>query len=194
MVGRQTTQGRIWRLRLTASARNSSRFMGSRWRSAGRFGHRTPNTMFSSASVSRVHSGPARIRSAEASRSRRTCSLSSVSSEKSVILHWIPESTCLSSTRRFPEWSLSGTSTSDAEARALIRRLFAVRSCGMFIGTAAAWLLARALASLQYGVSTTDPLSWSVGLGVIALVTIGASWRPAQLAVRTDPVVLLKDE
>ena len=50
------------------------------------------------------------------------------------------------------------------------------------------------LASLQYGVSMNDPLSWSVVLAIIAIVTIVASWRPAQLALQADPVVLLKDE
>jgi predicted lysophospholipase L1 biosynthesis ABC-type transport system permease subunit len=65
---------------------------------------------------------------------------------------------------------------------------------GISIGSIAAWSLARALASLQYGVSVNDPVSWSVVLGIIAFVTIIASWRPAQLAVQADPVLLLKSE
>jgi predicted permease len=84
---------------------------------------------------------------------------------------------------------------SSSQIRGLVLRDgVVVALCGISIGTVAAWSLARALASLQYGVSLNDPISWSLVLGVIALITFAASWRPAQLAMRTDPVVLLKDE
>jgi predicted permease len=65
---------------------------------------------------------------------------------------------------------------------------------GVALGTGAAWLLARGLASLQYGVAVSDPVSWALVLGVIAATTMAASWRPAREAMRVDPVLLLRDE
>jgi len=65
---------------------------------------------------------------------------------------------------------------------------------GIAIGTAGAWSLARAIASLQYGVTVSDPVSWSIVCGVIALVAITASWRPAREAMHVDPARLLRDE
>jgi putative ABC transport system permease protein len=65
---------------------------------------------------------------------------------------------------------------------------------GLAIGTLFAALLARALGSLQYGVTSGDPLSWAIVLVLIALTMIGASWRPARAAARMDPVVLLREE
>jgi putative ABC transport system permease protein len=65
---------------------------------------------------------------------------------------------------------------------------------GISIGIVSAWSLAHALASLQYGVTVNDPASWSLVFGIIGLITIAASWRPAQLATHTDPARLLKDE
>jgi ABC-type lipoprotein release transport system permease subunit len=50
------------------------------------------------------------------------------------------------------------------------------------------------MASLQYGVTIGDPLSWAVVLGLIGVTTIAASWRPARDAMRVDPVLLLKEE
>jgi predicted permease len=69
-----------------------------------------------------------------------------------------------------------------------------VAVCGLTLGTSAAWLLARTLESFQFGVSVNDPFSWLFVVAVIGVVTLAASWRPAELAVRADPVVLLKDE
>jgi putative ABC transport system permease protein len=65
---------------------------------------------------------------------------------------------------------------------------------GVTIGVVAAWSLVHAIASFQYGVSHSDPISWAVVLGVIAVTTTAASWRPARAATRANPVLLLKDE
>jgi ABC-type lipoprotein release transport system permease subunit len=54
--------------------------------------------------------------------------------------------------------------------------------------------LARALASLEYGVSITDPVSWALVLGVLGVMVIAASLRPARQAMRVDPVALLREE
>jgi len=80
-----------------------------------------------------------------------------------------------------------------------IRRLvlgngMAVAAAGIALGIVAAWSLARALASLQYGVTITDPVTWGVVLSLLSVTAAGASWRPAQEAMRTDPVVLLRED
>jgi ABC-type lipoprotein release transport system permease subunit len=56
------------------------------------------------------------------------------------------------------------------------------------------WVSARALASLQYGLPITDPVTWAVVLGVLGVTTVAASWRPAKEAMHADPVRLLRDE
>jgi putative ABC transport system permease protein len=65
---------------------------------------------------------------------------------------------------------------------------------GVAIGSVSAWIVARALASLQYGVAPHDPVSWSVVPGLLGLTTLLASWRPAREAMQVDPVRLLREE
>ena len=78
--------------------------------------------------------------------------------------------------------------------RVVLRDGFVVAVSGIAIGSVAAWLLGRALVSLQYGVTITDPLTWTVVLAVLGFTTVVASWRPARQAMRADPVLLLREE
>jgi predicted permease len=78
--------------------------------------------------------------------------------------------------------------------RVVLRDALTVAASGLTIGAFFAAALARALASLQYGVTPRDPLSWSIVLTVIALATAAASWVPAREASRLDPLVLLREE
>jgi putative ABC transport system permease protein len=78
--------------------------------------------------------------------------------------------------------------------RAVLREGLLVATSGLAIGCLFAAALARALASLQYGVTPGDPLSWSIVLALIALTTVVASWVPARAAARLDPMVLLREE
>lgn len=76
----------------------------------------------------------------------------------------------------------------------VLREAFVVGTGGLVIGALLAAAFARALASLQYGVTPGDPLSWFVVIGLIA-ATIGlASWGPARAAATVDPLVLLREE
>jgi hypothetical protein len=54
--------------------------------------------------------------------------------------------------------------------------------------------LSRALASLTYGVSPADPITWAAVFGSLALTTILAAWRPGAQAARVDPAELLRTE
>ncbi len=98
--------------------------------------------------------------------------------------------------RRKREFGIrSALGASPAQIQTLVMRDgLLVALTGVAIGSVAAWSLARAIASFQYGVSLSDPSTWLVVLAVIAVTTIAASWRPARSATRVSPVLLLKDE
>ena len=78
--------------------------------------------------------------------------------------------------------------------RVVLRDGLLVATTGLAIGSLLAAALARGLASLQYGVTPYDPLSWAIVLGLIALTVLGACWRPARAAARLDPQLLLREE
>ena len=69
-----------------------------------------------------------------------------------------------------------------------------VAMVGIALGSIAAWSVGRGLRSLQYGVSTSDPTSWAIVLGVLTTTILAASWRPARDAVRADPLALLRED
>ncbi|MBA2604764.1 MAG: ABC transporter permease, partial [Acidobacteria bacterium] len=72
----------------------------------------------------------------------------------------------------------------DQIRRLVLRDGFVVAGWGVAIGCVAAWSLGRALVSLQYGVTTSDPLTWTIVFGVLGLTTLASSWRPARQAMR----------
>ena len=65
---------------------------------------------------------------------------------------------------------------------------------GVALGLVAAFGLTRLMASLLYGVSPADPVTF----GAVALFLVGvsflATWIPAQRATRVDPVIVLREE
>jgi len=65
---------------------------------------------------------------------------------------------------------------------------------GVALGLVAAAGLTRLMASLLYGVSPADPVTF----GAVALFLVGvsflATWIPAQRATRVDPVIVLREE
>jgi predicted permease len=63
---------------------------------------------------------------------------------------------------------------------------------GLIIGLAAAFILTRVMASLLFGISATDPLTFiSISLILLA-VAILASYLPALRATRVDPMIALR--
>jgi predicted permease len=78
--------------------------------------------------------------------------------------------------------------------RVVLREGIVVAASGMAIGAFFGAVLARGLASLHYGLTPGDPISWLMVLGTIGLMTGLASWAPARAAARLDPVRLLREE
>ncbi len=65
---------------------------------------------------------------------------------------------------------------------------------GVAVGLGAAFLLTRAIRSLLFGVSPTDPLTF-VAISLLLLVTaVIASLLPARRATKVDPLVALRNE
>ncbi|MBO0799866.1 MAG: ABC transporter permease, partial [Blastocatellia bacterium] len=60
---------------------------------------------------------------------------------------------------------------------------------GVALGAAASLALTRMMKSLLFGVSATDPLTFTAISLLLALVTLLACWIPARRATRVDPLV-----
>jgi predicted permease len=63
---------------------------------------------------------------------------------------------------------------------------------GIVIGLAASFALTRALSSTLFGVSATDPLTFTSVAVLLLLVALLACYIPARRAMRTDPLVALR--
>ncbi len=70
----------------------------------------------------------------------------------------------------------------------------ALSVAGVVLGLAGSLLAARALTTLLYGVTPTDPVLFGGGAGVLVAAAIIASVLPAWRATRVDPVVALRTE
>lgn len=77
--------------------------------------------------------------------------------------------------------------------RLVLRDGLLVTLAGVVAGLGAGWGLARWLASVQYGVTFLDPLTWGVVVAVVVVVALIASWVPARTAMRIDPGLMLRE-
>ena len=65
---------------------------------------------------------------------------------------------------------------------------------GIFIGSAGAFALSRLIANVLYEVSPTDPATFAVVVGILALVGAMAAYLPTRRAARVDPLIALRSE
>jgi putative ABC transport system permease protein len=65
---------------------------------------------------------------------------------------------------------------------------------GLCIGVAGAFVVTRWMSSVLFGVTPTDPLTFTVVAFVLCSVALLASYIPARRAMRVDPIVALRYE
>jgi ABC-type antimicrobial peptide transport system permease subunit len=78
--------------------------------------------------------------------------------------------------------------------RLVVRQGAVVAVIGTVIGLVAAFALTRVLASVLYGVSATDPVTFIVVAAMLIGVALAASLIPARRAARGNPMIALRVE
>jgi putative ABC transport system permease protein len=76
----------------------------------------------------------------------------------------------------------------------VLRRTMLLGAGGLALGTLGALLLTRFMASLLFGVTTTDLATFGIVTAALAGVTILAAYVPALRATRVDPMISLRSE
>jgi predicted permease len=78
--------------------------------------------------------------------------------------------------------------------RMVLRQALELTGAGVVIGLVGAALLTRVMASLLFGVSATDVVTFSAVPAILIASALLAGYIPAWRATRVDPVVALRDE
>ena len=78
--------------------------------------------------------------------------------------------------------------------RMVLREAGVMALIGVGIGLVAAFALTRLMASILFGVSTHDPLTYVGVAALLMLVALAACYIPARRAARVDPMVALRYE
>jgi len=81
-----------------------------------------------------------------------------------------------------------------SQVRALVMREAAeLGLAGAVLGLAGALVASRLLKGLLYGVAPEDPLTYAGASLLLAAIVVTAAWRPAAVASRSDPAVVLQE-
>ena len=65
---------------------------------------------------------------------------------------------------------------------------------GVVVGLAPAFEMNRVLGSLLFGVKPSDPVTIAVVVTLIGAAALVACYLPARVAIRVDPMIVLRDE
>jgi len=76
----------------------------------------------------------------------------------------------------------------------ILRESLVLLGIGVTIGLPLTITAARGIQSQLFGLSATDPLTFSVAIGVVLGMTLIATWIPARRASRVDPLIALRYE
>jgi predicted permease len=78
--------------------------------------------------------------------------------------------------------------------RMVMSRGVVLTAAGVGIGAVLAWSVTRAMDTLLYGVGASDPLTFALVAGLLAVVSAVACAIPAVRAARVDPMLVLRDQ
>jgi len=77
----------------------------------------------------------------------------------------------------------------------IVRRVWPVATlAGVVIGLPLAYLAARALRTLMFGITESDPLTYAATALFFVALALAAAVIPARRAARVDPVIALRAE
>jgi predicted permease len=79
-------------------------------------------------------------------------------------------------------------------ARMIVRQGMTLALFGLVPGVAGAFLAARAMRALLFGVPPTDPATLLISVGLVLFMTLAGSFLPALRAVRVNPMLALRTE
>ena len=78
--------------------------------------------------------------------------------------------------------------------REVVGRGVALTLAGAAIGLVGAVAATRLLASMLFGVSTMDPVTYGAVVALLVTVAVAAAWAPARRAAGVDPTIALRAE
>jgi len=78
--------------------------------------------------------------------------------------------------------------------RMVLRESFTLVAAGLGVGLAVAYSVSRFVASVLFGLSAVDPVTYGAVAGALVTVTLLATLRPAHRAARVDPMIALRAE
>jgi ABC-type antimicrobial peptide transport system permease subunit len=78
--------------------------------------------------------------------------------------------------------------------RAVLKQGLVLTVAGVAVGLTLTAIIARAAGGLLFGVDPTDKVTYLAVAGLLAMISLAASYLPARRASRADPMVVLRQE